>query len=123
MPGPGYGRLQLSYARYELDGSHFPGRVMAGTETFPFEAYDYWKETERLPYVIGDFVWTSIDYLGESGIGKVSIDDATPFFAAQSLALSPGQLRRYRYLRFQAPAVLLPRYLCGASDGPIYRRA
>jgi beta-galactosidase len=70
------------YARYDWDGKHFPGQVMAGTETFPFEAYAYWKETERLPYVIGDFVWTSIDYLGESGIGKVSIDDTTPFFAA-----------------------------------------
>ena len=55
---------------------------MAGTETFPFLAYDFWKETERLPFVIGDFVWTSIDYLGESGIGRVTVDDPTPFFVA-----------------------------------------
>jgi beta-galactosidase len=63
------------YARYDYDGKQFPGRVMAGTETFPYLAFDFWKETERLPYVIGDFVWTSIDYLGESGIGKVSFDE------------------------------------------------
>lgn len=70
------------YPRYQWDGVHFPGRVIAGTETFPYLAYDSWKETERLPYVIGDFVWTAIDYLGEAGIGRVAIDDPTPFFAA-----------------------------------------
>lgn len=67
--------------RYEWDSKRFPGRVIAGTETFPTQAYDTWKETERLPFVIGDFVWTAVDYLGESGIGKVSVDDPTPAFA------------------------------------------
>jgi len=71
------------YSRYEWDGKHFPGRVMAGTETFPYTAYDFWKETERLPYVIGDFVWTSIDYLGESGIGKVTFEAGGMPFGAQ----------------------------------------
>ena len=72
------------FSRYEWDGKRFPARVMAGTETFPYLAYDFWKEAERLPFVIGDFVWTSIDYLGESGIGRVTVDDPdpTPFFAA-----------------------------------------
>jgi beta-galactosidase len=32
--------------------------------------------------VIGDFVWTAWDYLGESGIGKVDIDTLVPFFMA-----------------------------------------
>jgi beta-galactosidase len=71
------------YPRYEWDGKHFSGRVMAGSETFPYEAYAYWKETERFPYVIGDFVWTSIDYLGESGIGKVTFDPSGVSFGAQ----------------------------------------
>jgi beta-galactosidase len=71
------------FARYEWDGQHFPERVMAGTETFPYLAYEFWKEAERLPFVIGDFVWTSIDYLGESGIGRVTVDDPTPFFLAK----------------------------------------
>jgi beta-galactosidase len=57
--------------RYESDGKKFPGRIICGTETFPKEAYDYWMAVEELPYVIGDFVWTSIDYLGEAGIGHV----------------------------------------------------
>jgi beta-galactosidase len=57
--------------RYESDGDKFPGRIICGTETFPKEAYDYWEAVEKLPHVIGDFVWTSIDYLGEAGIGHV----------------------------------------------------
>ncbi len=68
--------------RYEPDGVKFPERVMCGTETFPHWAYNFWNETSRLPYLIGDFVWTSIDYLGESGIGQVSYDGSMQFAAS-----------------------------------------
>jgi beta-galactosidase len=57
--------------RYEGDGKKFPSRVICGTESFPREAYDYWKAVESFPYVIGDYVWTSMDYLGEAGLGHV----------------------------------------------------
>ncbi len=57
--------------RYESDGKKFPNRIICGTETFPKEIFDFWETVERLPYVIGDFVWTSLDYLGEAGIGRV----------------------------------------------------
>jgi beta-galactosidase len=70
------------YRRYGFDRAYFPGRVLIGTETFPYAAYETWKETERQPHVIGDFVWTAWDYLGESGIGKVDIDTLVPFFMA-----------------------------------------
>ena len=69
------------YPRYGWDAQRFPGRVMAGTETFPSMAYATWKATEALPQVIGDFVWTSIDYLGESGIGKVTTETGQWFGA------------------------------------------
>ncbi len=68
--------------RYDPDGANFPERVMCGTETFPHWAYRFWDATARLPYVIGDFVWTSIDYLGESGIGQVAYDGPMQFAAA-----------------------------------------
>jgi beta-galactosidase len=68
--------------RYEGDGEKFPGRVMCGTETFPHWAFAFWEATLRHPYVIGDFVWTSLDYLGESGIGQVSYDGGMPFAAS-----------------------------------------
>jgi beta-galactosidase len=69
-----------SYYRYEFERKHFPERVIVGTETSPYRSYDTWKETERQPHVIGDFVWTAWDYMGESGIGKVDFDTLVPFF-------------------------------------------
>ena len=54
---------------YETDHTQFPDRIMVGTESFPLQAQRYWQQVEKHPYVIGDFVWTGMDYLGESGIG------------------------------------------------------
>ncbi|NLE45582.1 MAG: glycoside hydrolase family 2 protein [Chloroflexi bacterium] len=67
--------------RYEVDRTRFPNRVIAGTETWPHMAYTFWKETERLPHVIGDFVWTALDYLGEAGIGAVNLEGQLGFGA------------------------------------------
>lgn len=57
--------------RYEKDGELYPDRVIAGTESFPCEVFDIWELVNKLPYLIGDFVWTAIDYFGESGLGRV----------------------------------------------------
>ncbi len=65
--------------RYEGDGAKFPNRIICGEETFPKDAFEYWEATEKLPYVIGDFVWTAIDYLGEAGIGHVWYNGETEF--------------------------------------------
>ncbi|MEO0512676.1 MAG: glycoside hydrolase family 2 TIM barrel-domain containing protein [Planctomycetota bacterium] len=54
---------------YESDRERFPNRLMYGSETYSQRAFDYWSYVERLPYVIGDFVWTGWDYLGEASIG------------------------------------------------------
>lgn len=56
--------------RYESDGKKFPNRIICGTESFPKDIFDYWSAVEKLPYVIGDFVWAGIDYLGEAGVGN-----------------------------------------------------
>lgn len=58
--------------RYEKDHALFPRRVLLGTESFPLEGLANWRAVERLPYLIGDFVWTALDYLGEAGIGRSS---------------------------------------------------
>ena len=74
--------------RYAFDRKKFPDRVIVGSETFPHTLYENWTETVKNPNVIGDFVWTSFDYLGESGIGKVEYDQqngwggAYPWFYA-----------------------------------------
>jgi len=57
---------------YESDHAQFPERVMMGTESFPAEIYDNWKQVEKNPWVIGDFVWTALDYMGETGCGNSS---------------------------------------------------
>ena len=61
-----------NYLRYHYEPTHekHPQRVMCCTESKPRELYEYWQDVERLPYLIGDFEWTSMDYLGEAGIGN-----------------------------------------------------
>lgn len=54
---------------YEQEGEEHPGRIICGTESFPDQIDVIWDKVERLPYVIGDFTWTSFDYIGEAGIG------------------------------------------------------
>ena len=56
--------------RYEMDGERYPGRVICGTESFGNDFDNVWAHTMAHPYVIGDFTWTSYDYIGEAGIGK-----------------------------------------------------
>jgi beta-galactosidase len=67
------GGYNYQWEQYEKDHAKYPDRVMAGTESFPNQAYQNWHAVEANSYVIGDFVWTAIDYLGESGIGHASI--------------------------------------------------
>ncbi|HLO57262.1 MAG TPA: glycoside hydrolase family 2 TIM barrel-domain containing protein [Bacteroidales bacterium] len=54
---------------YEADHERVPDRIMYGSESFAWQAYDYWKQVEDHPWVIGDFVWTAFDYIGEASIG------------------------------------------------------
>ncbi len=63
------------WQKYETDHEKFPGRIMIGTESFPMEAFENWQMVEKHPYVIGDFVWTGMDYFGESGIGSSKLDN------------------------------------------------
>lgn len=67
------GGYNYMYHRYESDHAQHPERIMFGSESFPKRAFENWQMVEKLPYVIGDFVWTAIDYLGEAGIGSSSI--------------------------------------------------
>ena len=56
-------------ARYLKDGRKYPDRSIIGSETYIPGLYDAWKKVEKNPHIIGDFIWTAWDYLGESGIG------------------------------------------------------
>ena len=65
-------------ADYEADHAEFPQRVFLGTESFPKDVFAIWDLTERKPWLIGDFVWTAQDYLGEVGIGGSVVVPAGP---------------------------------------------
>jgi beta-galactosidase len=67
-------------SRYVEDGVQFPDRVICGAESYPKMMASVWKKVEENPHVIGDFTWTAIDYLGESGIGRSFYDETGNLF-------------------------------------------
>lgn len=71
---------------YEETGRLFPNRVICATESKPREALKYWSDVEKYPFLIGDFEWTSMDYIGEAGIGNVlHVKPADAAAAARSI--------------------------------------
>jgi beta-galactosidase len=65
--GYNYGLYRQDY--YLRGHQRKPGRVMFGSESFPPQAFAYWMAVKDHPWIIGDFVWTAWDYIGEAGIG------------------------------------------------------
>ena len=55
-------------ARYRKDTHKYPDRVILGTETLPGDVAWAWDQVQKYPAVIGDFVWTGWEYLGEVGV-------------------------------------------------------
>ncbi len=54
---------------YASDHKRMPQRIMYGSESYPLEAFESWMDVLDNSYVIGDFVWTAFDYIGEASIG------------------------------------------------------
>ena len=54
---------------FEMDHERVPDRIMYCAESYPLEAFGAWMDAVNHTYVLGDFVWTGFDYLGESSIG------------------------------------------------------
>lgn len=65
--------------RYGMDGKLHPDRVILGSETFSFDVCKNWNMMREHPYLVGDFMWTAWDYLGEAGIGAWSYTGGMPF--------------------------------------------
>lgn len=83
------GGYNYQWRTYETDHKSYPQRIMMGTESVPKEAFENWQMVEKHPYVIGDFVWTAVDYMGETAIGhtlpgnlKDSFSLGWPWFAS-----------------------------------------
>ncbi|MFD1907737.1 hypothetical protein ACFSQ7_32825 [Paenibacillus rhizoplanae] len=61
-----------NYLIHQFDAAahKYPDRVICSTESIARDMDKYWEGVERHPYIIGDFNWTSFDYIGEAGLGK-----------------------------------------------------
>ena len=70
----------------ESDHKLFPNRLMMTSESFPVDMFDVWEQTNKYPWILGDFVWTGMDHLGESGIGHVSRENEIVNHAVGSFA-------------------------------------
>ena len=76
--------------RYKPDGKLHPNRVIVGAETYHYKLFDNWKSVEQYPWLIGDFMWTAWDYLGEISLGQWYNTDDTPEFIQQYPCLLAG---------------------------------
>lgn len=66
--------------RYEPDHKMYPNRILVGSETTSPKLAKNWALVKKLPNVIGDFVWTAWDYLGEVGIGRTDYEGSARSF-------------------------------------------
>lgn len=67
------GGYNYMYQKYEPEHEKYPERIMLGTESHPKSTLENWNLIEKHPYILGDFVWTAIDYRGEAGCGYSAI--------------------------------------------------
>ena len=54
---------------YAPDHKKYPKRCILGSETFSLYAFHTWTRATENKNIIGEFIWTGMDYIGESGIG------------------------------------------------------
>jgi beta-galactosidase len=85
------------YSFYEQDHLKFPERIIIGTETMPPLSLENWQMVEKLPYVIGNFTWTAMDYLGEAGTGLPRLIDT------ESKTTKPGSDQMAMFMIFFNP--------------------
>jgi beta-galactosidase len=58
-----------AFDKYEEHHKKYPERIIFASEFMPPLSFENWQMVEKLPYVIGNFSWTAMDYLGEAGVG------------------------------------------------------
>ncbi len=119
------GGYNYQWREYESDHVRVPSRVMMGTESIAKESFENWKSVTDHTYVIGDFVWTSLDYFGESGIGRVVYGDEKPFLGQFPWHISncgdldiTGCKRPQSYYRDLLWGVGKPVYMAVVRPGP-----
>jgi beta-galactosidase len=95
-PNPDAAIAQVDIAGYNYnlaqnlpeDHRRVPERIMMTTESFPADAFEQWSLVQDHPFVLGEFVWTAMDYLGESGVGAWS-------YGSTKQATQMGQMKNF----------------------------
>lgn len=106
-----------AFLRYRADRKRYPDRIILGTESMPGDIAKIWRLVESVPGVIGDFMWTGWDYLGESGIGVWAYADGVGGMNAPYPALlaGPGAID---ILGLPGAPALLARAVWGELEAP-----
>jgi Beta-galactosidase/beta-glucuronidase len=101
-PKASYRATEASYSELDIAGYNYglhlyakhlewaPRRIIVGSETFPQDIARTWGSIEETPSIIGDFMWTAWDYLGEAGIGLPSYGSARAAFAKPYPVIGAG---------------------------------
>ena len=79
--------------RYKKDLKKYPNRLILGSETFCSDAYRFWELAKDNPRLIGDFVWSGFDYLGEVMVGSWEFAEYAKNFEAGLGWMSAGSGR------------------------------
>jgi len=114
--------------QYEMTGQKFPNRVICCTESKPHQMESYWADVQKYPYLIGDFCWTSMDYIGEAGIGKAVYTTADKLQTeAQMLHYSAYPWRtagcgEFDLCGFERPQMAYRRIVWGSKETKIFCR-
>ena len=66
------------HTRYVNDHIKYPERIGYTSEFNPPLSLQNWQAVEELSYVIGNFSWTAMDYIGEAGTGVPRLVDIKP---------------------------------------------
>lgn len=61
--------------RYKHDLKKYPKRLILGTETFCKDAYSFWEIAKKNKRILGDFVWSGWEYIGETGDGAAEYEE------------------------------------------------
>ena len=62
--------MDVAGYNYGIRRYRHPNLVIVGSETLCSDAARFWDLAQSNPRLIGDFVWSGMDYLGEVGIGS-----------------------------------------------------
>jgi beta-galactosidase len=65
---------------FKTDHDRVPSRIIIQTESYPLEAFQSWMDVLDHPWLLGDFVWTAFDYIGEASIGWLGYWQAQSFY-------------------------------------------